>query len=42
MDGLIDDVRIYDRALEPWEIHEIYRWGTRGRDLRPDLVRKKG
>ena len=32
--GNIDDVRIYDRELQQWEIHELYRWGTRGRDLR--------
>ncbi len=30
---MLDDVRIYDRALEPWEIQEIYRYGTRGKDL---------
>jgi len=37
-DGKIDDVRIYNRALSPAEIHELYRYGTRGRDLREKLV----
>lgn len=33
-DGTIDDVRVYNRALKPWEVHEIYQWGTGGRDMR--------
>jgi hypothetical protein len=32
-DGLIDDVRIYDRALSPSEVFELYLWGTFGIDL---------
>ena len=32
--GMLDDIRIYDRALEPWEISQLYQWGTRGRDMR--------
>lgn len=36
--GDIDDVRIYDRALEPWEVFELYQWGTRGRDMRKMTV----
>lgn len=39
-DGNIDDVRIYDRALSPHEVHRLYLWGTRGRDLRPQLVKR--
>ena len=38
MDGHIDDLRIYDRALRPEEIFELYRYGTRGRDMRKQLV----
>lgn len=38
LDGYIDDVRIYNRALEPWEIHELYQYGTLGRDMRPMVV----
>jgi len=37
--GEIDDVRIYDRALSPAEIQDLYQWGTRGRDLRKELVK---
>ena len=40
-DGLIDDVRIYDKALSPSEVFELYRWGTRGRDLRKQLVNQR-
>jgi len=36
--GLIDDVRIYNKALTPEEIFELYRYGTRGRDMRKQLV----
>ena len=32
--GKLDDVRIYDKALSPSEVFELYRWGTRGRDMR--------
>lgn len=35
----IDGVRIYDRALEPWEVHEVYNWGTRGIDLHEHTTR---
>lgn len=38
-DGEIDDVRIYDRALSPSEVHELYQYGTLGRDMRDILVR---
>lgn len=37
-DGVIDDVRIYDRALSQAEISALYRWGTRGRDMRQLVV----
>lgn len=30
VDGLLDDVRFYDRALTPAEIFEVYRYGSRG------------
>ena len=32
--GEFAEVRMYDRALHDREIHEIYRYGTLGRDLR--------
>ena len=38
MDGLIDDVRIYNRAFSQREIFQLYRWGSRGRDMRKQLV----
>lgn len=38
--GILDDVRFYGRALSQSEIHELYQWGTFGRDLRNDLVTK--
>ncbi|WP_414837352.1 LamG domain-containing protein [Candidatus Nanosalina sp. VS9-1] len=38
LNGHIDDLRIYDRKLRPEEIFELYRYGTRGRDLRKFLV----
>ena len=41
-DGLIDDVRIYDKALRPEEIFDLYRYGTRGRDLRKFTVNSRG
>lgn len=37
--GDMDDVRIYDRALSKAEIHDVYRYGTFGRDLRDKTVR---
>jgi len=36
--GKIDDIRVYVRALSSREIFELYRYGTRGRDLRRQLV----
>ena len=38
-DGNVDDVRIYPFALEPWEVHDLYRYGTFGTDQRRFLVR---
>lgn len=29
--GMIDDVRIYNRALDPWEVIELYQAGLAGR-----------
>ena len=37
-DGQMDDVRIYSQALTPQQIFQLYRWGTRGRDIRKQLV----
>jgi hypothetical protein len=37
--GYIDDVRLYSRALEPWEISQLYRQ-NHGRDLRARTVMK--
>ncbi|WP_414838332.1 LamG domain-containing protein [Candidatus Nanosalina sp. VS9-1] len=39
MDGILDEFRIYNRALKPHEIFELYRYGTRGRDMRKQLVK---
>ena len=39
--GSVDDVRIYDRALRPEEVFELYRWGTGGRDLRKFTVNSR-
>ena len=39
--GKIDDVRIYDKALSPSEVFELYRWGTRGRDMRKLTVNSR-
>ena len=36
--GDVDDLRLYDRVLSPTEIHQLYLWGTRGRDLRKYTV----
>lgn len=33
-DGIIDDVRIYSRALTESEVNQLYQWGTLGRDMR--------
>lgn len=38
MDGNIDDIRVYGRALSQQEIQEIYRWGTRGVDFNSQTV----
>jgi len=40
-DGFMDDARLYNRALSPSEVFELYRWGTRGRDLRKQLVNQR-
>jgi hypothetical protein len=37
--GNMDDIRIYDYALDPSQVYELYRWGTFGRDMRADLVK---
>lgn len=39
--GAVDDVRIYSKALSPEEIFELYRWGTRGRDMRKFTVNSR-
>lgn len=36
--GTLDDIRLYNRALSTTEIHDLYRYGSRGRDLREQLV----
>ena len=36
--GKIDDLRVYSKSLSPEEIFELYRYGTKGRDLRRQLV----
>lgn len=38
LNGGIDDVRVYSRALSPAEIHEVYRYGTFGKDLRQETI----
>jgi hypothetical protein len=40
-DGGIDDARIYNGALEPHEVFQIYQWGTRGRDMRKLTVNQR-
>jgi hypothetical protein len=40
--GLIDDVRIYNRALSPNEVFQLYQWGTKGRDMRKLTVNARG
>ena len=37
-EGLIDEIRVYGRTLSHEEIFELYRYGTRGRDMRKFLV----
>jgi hypothetical protein len=41
-EGGIDDVRVYDRALDSWEVQQLYQWGTRGRDMRKLTVNSRG
>jgi hypothetical protein len=41
-EGKVDDFRIFDRALSSWEVFELYRWGSLGRDMRKELVNKRG
>ena len=41
MDGSIDDLRIYNKALRPEEVFELYRYGTGGRDLRKFTVNSR-
>jgi hypothetical protein len=42
LDGLIDDFRIYNRALQPNEVFQLYQWGTRGRDMRKLTTNARG
>jgi hypothetical protein len=37
----IDDLRVYNRVLEPHEVFQLYQWGTRGRDMRKLTVNKR-
>jgi hypothetical protein len=39
--GKLDDARIYNRALSPSEVFQLYQWGTRGRDMRKLTVNKR-
>jgi hypothetical protein len=39
--GKADDVRVYDYALTPSQVHEIYQKGTRGKDMRKHLVNRR-
>ncbi|WP_414837803.1 LamG domain-containing protein [Candidatus Nanosalina sp. VS9-1] len=41
LDGSIDEIRFYNRALSPSEVFELYRWGTGGRDLRKFTVNSR-
>jgi hypothetical protein len=41
-EGLMDDVRIYNRTLNPQEVFQLYQWGTRGRDMRKLTVNSRG
>jgi hypothetical protein len=40
--GLIDDVRVYNRALDSSEVQQLYQWGTRGRDMRKLTANSRG
>jgi hypothetical protein len=40
--GKIDDFRIYNRALQPNEVFQLYQWGTRGRDMRKLTTNARG
>lgn len=40
--GKIDDIRVYNRALPPSEVFQLYQWGTRGRDMRKLTVNSRG
>ena len=42
LDGKVEDARIYSKALSPSEVFELYRWGTRGRDMRKFTVNSRG
>jgi hypothetical protein len=42
MDGVIDDLRIYTRSLEPYEVFQLYQWGTKGRDMRKLTINQRG
>ncbi|MFB6216088.1 MAG: LamG domain-containing protein, partial [Candidatus Aenigmatarchaeota archaeon] len=39
--GKLTDVRIYNRALKPHEIQQLYQYGTRGVDMRRHLANKR-
>lgn len=39
-DGEIADARVFNRALGPEEIHQLYQWGTRGQDIRERTTTK--
>jgi len=41
LNGSVDDLRIYSKALSPSEVFELYRWGTRGRDMRKLTVNSR-
>lgn len=38
--GRIDDLRLYSRVLDPREVHELYRFGTRGIDMTQEIVNR--
>jgi hypothetical protein len=39
-EGRLDDIRVYSRALSDYEVQQLYLWGTRGIDMRHNLVRQ--
>jgi hypothetical protein len=41
VDGKLDDIRIYNRPLEAYEVQQLYQWGTRGIDMRRLTVNKR-